>query len=356
VSKSVYGRHFDLFDDEGEQIYRLRQSHSLVMSLLHLRRFGRRFGLSFRPLNIVNHWRFWRPERAVARASFAAQRENASEWLREHGGKNRFFLFLHTYSVHDYFLNRSTARENAKQFNPGYSGILDGVNLDYHSDYPERREDADQIRALYDGEILDADREVGRLIEDLRALELWDNTIIILLSDHGEGFEKELDRLWHGYRLNDDLLRVPLVIVYPPQIPAGRIVRSQVALLDVMPTVLDILGIECPSDVEGISLKPLMMDEGSDPGERFIYSEVAGWDATGVSLRSNGRKYIVYPDRTEFYDLKADPRETANLVDKKPPEMQAVQPLIDAFSSKARKGVVYDKETIDKMKAVGYLQ
>lgn len=356
VSARAFGRHFDFFDDQGEQIYRLRQSHSLLMSLLHLRRFTRRFGISIKPLNIFNHWRFWRPKLAVARASFSAQRRNAAAWLSEHGHDNAFFLFLHTYSIHDYFLNRKTAKQNAELFNPGYDGILDGVNLDYHSEYPRRRQDIDRIRALYDGEVLDADRELGIFIDCLKKLGLWENSVIILLSDHGEGFDPELNRLWHGDRLSDDLLRVPLIIVHPGILPAGKVVTSQVALLDIMPTILNFLDIPAPEGVEGRSLKPILAGEGSDLTARNIYSEVAGWDTSGVSLRSNKYKYIKYPDRTEFYELKTDPREIVNLVDTPRAKAKAFQPLVDDFFIKARRKVDYDKETLDHMKAVGYLQ
>ncbi len=355
MSKRAYGEYFDFFDDESEELFHLRHQ-CLVNTLLRLRLYTRRFGISTKPLNIFNGWRFRGPNVRVARTTFAAQRKNASRWLSEHGREGSFFMFLHTYSIHDYFLNRKIARKNAKTFNPGYNGTLEGVSLDYHSTYPQEQKDIDQIIALYDGEILDADKQVGQLVEDLQALDLWDNTLLVLLSDHGEGFEPGLQRLWHGDRLHDDLLRVPLILVYPGRIPAGGVVSTQVGLLDVLPTILDFIDVEIPDGLEGISLKPVILGGRTAGPESIVYSEVAGVDTAGVSLRSDLYKYIKHPDRIEFYAVADDPQERANLAPDEPEAMRSIQPLVDDFFEKAVKEVTYDQETLDRMRAVGYLQ
>lgn len=333
VSKRDFGAHFDFFNDTGEQMYRLRQSHSLVMSLLHLRRFARRFGISARPLNITNHWRFRRPATVVARASFKVQRQNATKWLIRHGKDNSFFMFLQTNSIQNYFLNRKAARENARALNPGYVGVFDGVNLDYRSEYPREQKDVAQLHALYAGGIFEADKELGQFFLDLQRLNLWADTIIVLLSGHGEGFQPGLGRVWHGDRLNEDLLHVPLIIVFPDRIPIRKTVRSQVALLDVMPTALDFLDIEIPDELEGVSLKPFIEKKRARVGPRRIYSEMAA--GRGVALRAYPHKYIKYSDRSEFYNIKSDPRELTNLAPAAPPAMESLQPFVDEFFTKA---------------------
>jgi arylsulfatase A-like enzyme len=355
MSARNFGKHFDFFDDESEELYHIRHQ-CLVTTALRLRLFARRFGFSAKHLNIFNNWRFRGPNLRVARASFAVQRKNASRWLREHGRENSFFLFLHTYAIHDYFLNRTHARNNAEKFNPGYDGLLKGVSLDYHSTYPREKKDIDQIIALYDGEILDADNELGKLVRDLQELDLWNNTLIVLFSDHGEGFDPDLHRLWHGDRLNHDLLRVPLIFVYPGRIPEGKVVSSPVALLDLMPTILDLADIEIPEDIEGVSKKRIMQDNQSKAGSSHVYSEVAGVDTSGVSLRSDLYKYIKYPHYIEFYALADDPQERINLAPVAPEAMRSIQPLIDDFFKKAAQKTSYDQETLDRMRAVGYLQ
>lgn len=357
VSRAKYGNGFDLFDDQSEGLYELRQSFALLTSVMNLRRYGRRFGISAGFLNMFNHWCFRGPNITDARASFGAQRRNASAWLSKHGHEGKFFLFLHTYSIHDYFLNKAGGRRNARLFNPGYSGVLDGVNLRYEGEYLKDEKDVNQIIALYDGEILDADREIAQLVDDLKRLDLWENTLLILLSDHGEGFDTELNRLWHGHRLTDDLLRVPLVMVFPSKIPAGRVFASQVALLDVMPTILDFLDIDCPDDIEGISLKPLITGERPGADSRRIYSQIAGWlpGDVGASVRTERHKLIKYPDRLEFYDLLADPREAENLATVESAEQSILQPLIVDFYKKGVGRPEYLEETIEAMRSLGYL-
>ncbi len=357
LSRTRYGSGFDIFDDQSEQLYEVRQSHCLLTSLLHIRRFGRRYGISARFLNGFNHWCFRGPNLVDARAPFGVQRRNASEWLEAHGHEGKFFLFLHTYSIHDYFLNRKEARENADLFNPGYEGVLEGVNLRYEAEYPRKQMDIAQIVAWYDGEILDADKELERLLDDLVRLKLRDSTLVVLLSDHGEGFDPERNRVWHGHRLTDDVLRVPLIMVYPGVIPAGRVISSQVALLDVMPTVLDLLKVDCPKDIDGRSLTPLIVSGDASSDSRHICSEVAGWMPTdvGASVRTEDQKLIKYHDHMEFYDLQRDPLETNNLAGTDSAGLPTLLPLVEEAFTRTNKKTDYGQDTIDLLKALGYL-
>jgi arylsulfatase A-like enzyme len=124
-------------------------------------------------------------------------------------------------------------------------------------------DDLEAMRSLYDGEIRYTDAAIAAALESLREKGLYENTIVVLTADHGEEF-MEHGRIGHGNSLYDELLHIPLIIRSPqgraPQGPS-RTIADPVSLIDIMPTVLDLAGIEIPEDIAGRSLRPLM--EGS---------------------------------------------------------------------------------------------
>ncbi len=186
----------------------------------------------------------------------------ALEWIDGQGDRP-FFIFVHYYDPH---LPYSPPAPYDTLFDPGYGGPLgcrfdpeflptDRMNgFERMNALPER--DRTHIVALYDGEIAFADKAIGDLIQGLDDRNLGDNTLIVFMSDHGEelfdhgGFA-------HGHTLYDELLRVPLIFRLPGRIPAGRRVPGMVRLVDIMPTVLSLAGIETSADMEGRDLGPL---------------------------------------------------------------------------------------------------
>ena len=115
------------------------------------------------------------------------------------------------------------------------------------------------VVSLYDGEIAYTDRAVGALLDGLEERGLSENTLLVFLSDHGQEFF-EHGAYGHGHSLYGEVLRVPLVFSFPARIPEGRRVREQVRLIDVMPTILDILGVAAVSRVRGC--EPAAADDG----------------------------------------------------------------------------------------------
>ncbi|HSR91231.1 MAG TPA: sulfatase-like hydrolase/transferase, partial [Gemmatimonadales bacterium] len=142
------------------------------------------------------------------------------------------------------------------------------------------------------------------------------NTIVIITSDHGEQFgEHEL--LGHGNSLYAQVLHVPLVIVYPPKVPAGAIVAPPVGLRDIPTTVLDLAGLPNDRGLQGRSLTRFWerpMDSGD--ADEVIVSEMPGASAANaVSLIADGHHYVRWWKRPEgVYDLRTDPTEQTNLV------------------------------------------
>jgi hypothetical protein len=181
--------------------------------------------------------------------------------------------------------------------------------------------DWNHIRSLYDGEIAYTDRAVGALIEGLEERGLLENSLLVFLSDHGEEFF-EHGGFEHGHTMYNEQLKVPLMFILPDVIPRGVRVRRQVRLLDVMPTILDILQIDPGTHLEGVSLNPLLTGEGEIKPNRtgLLPDQIAFAEAM---LHGREQKCVVaYPwkliydtvTREEMvFNLDEDPGEYSNL-------------------------------------------
>ena len=220
-----------------------------------------------------------------------------------------FFLFLHYFDVHyDYV----PPEEIWRRFDPDYTGNLTGVPFSndrrIHRDMPER--ELQHLRALYDGEIFFTDHYVGRLLDTLEELGLADETLVVLTSDHGEEFF-EHGQKGHRRNLYDETLKVPLIVRLPGSEGAGRRIQTQVAQIDVMPTILDLLELPIPEEIQGRSLEPLM--RGGDPTPGEVLSRLVLPDSlSSVALRTDDWKLIVAEDEAvgaSLHDLDTDPSE-----------------------------------------------
>jgi arylsulfatase A-like enzyme len=295
----------------------------------------------------------------------------AREWL-EHNRDKRFFLFLHTFQVHTPYAPPARYRELFTEY--------DGKPVDESS--------PSQLRwmADYDREIRYTDDELRRLFETIDALDLGRDTVFILLSDHGEAF-LEHGTLEHGSRLDEEVVRVPLML-WGAGIPAGLRVAAPVAHVDLMPTILDLMGLKIPTGIQGWSLVPLL--DGGD-GARFaarpLYSESRGTMALGPDrsilpfhppaflVRIGDRKLTRYPDADghthfEYYDLAQDPKERHNLYGGRKDEARDLSELLDGYEDAGRalrarldrgeppesQAVELDPRQEEKLRALGYLR
>ena len=214
--------------------------------------------------------------------------ERFSRWLHAHAN-DRFFSWVHFYDPH----------------------------LPYEPPEPYSERFRDQP---YDGEIAFVDSQIGRILEDLEALELLDNTLIVVTSDHGEAFREHVEE-GHGLLCYEQTLRVPLIFFAPGRLPAGQVLTRRVSLVDLMPTLVELFGLEPPGDLQGRSLVGLLLGQEDDPRAPGIYFEsLAGVEEKGwaprVGLIAEDHKLIKVPE-PELYDLAEDPGETANLFDQR---------------------------------------
>lgn len=166
---------------------------------------------------------------------------------------------------------------------------------------------------LYDGEIAFADSQVGRLLDWLEASGHADDTIVVVVGDHGEGLGSHGESE-HGYYIYDYAIRVPLIVRIPGE-RGGIRLPEQVRTVDILPTLMELVGGGEVAPIHGASVLPLL--EGSErETPRYAYSESVatklqyGW-AGLYSIRTNEHKFIEAP-RSELYDLSEDPGESVN--------------------------------------------
>jgi tetratricopeptide (TPR) repeat protein len=172
----------------------------------------------------------------------------------------------------------------------------------------------------YDGEVAYSDEIIGRLLDHLRAKDLYDSATILLLSDHGEGLGDHGEDE-HGVFLYRETIQIPLIVKLPDGLGGGRRVADPVQQIDLPPTILDLVTGEAPRSMRGRSLVGVLQGTGSLP-EAQIYSESLlpryhfGWSEL-YALSMDRYRYIKAP-RPELYDVGEDPGELRSMVDDRP--------------------------------------
>ena len=224
-------------------------------------------------------------------------------------------------------------------------------------------------RARYDGEIRCTDEHVAAILRMLRELGLWQTAIVILTADHGESLGEHGYYFQHGASAYDDTLRVPLII-RAPGLPRGRRIAQTVSLIDVAPTVLDLLGLPVPGHMEGRSLRPML---GGATADRSAFAQTYYGDGL-VALGLGPAKYVFTPPppagvrtpprtpaREELYDLANDPGETHDLADTRPERVRELRRTVERWLATQRGGanepaLSPDPAVERQLRALGYLE
>ncbi len=240
--------------------------------------------LSKAPAPMERHYREWTADHTTDRA--------ITQLRRLAGG--RFFLWVHYFDPH-------------REYQPPEP---------YHHTYANN---------LYDGEIAFLDSEFGRLIDALDQLELAERTLVVVVGDHGESLGAHGEAT-HGYLVYQPTLHVPLILRCKTRLPAGRRFAPRVGQVDIVPTVLGLLGIEEKTPFDGVDLTAAL------PGGRPLLFETLhgaltfGWaPLAGVFVDS--LKYIEGPD-PELYDLGRDPEEKNNLLKTQPQDARRLAAVV----------------------------
>ncbi len=203
---------------------------------------------------------------------------------------------------------------------------------------------------LYDGEIAYADSAVARWIAFLKKAGVYDNAIIVVSGDHGEGLGEHGEET-HGLFLYDSTLHVPLLVKTAGAAHRGAVIDAQVRTTDILPTILSATGVAAPAELNGESLLPLINQakEESAPSNRALFGETDyplrwGW-APVRALRAANTKLIEAP-RPELYDLQADPKELKNLYAPDNSKVQSMQVEMAKWKAKLPPNTSKPAETL----------
>jgi len=257
------------------------------------------------------------------------------KWL-ENQSQQKFFAWIHLYDPH----------------------------TPYDPPEPHKTEYRGSHFGLYDGEIAYVDQLMGEFRDFMEKKNLMDKTLIIFTADHGESLGEHKESA-HGFFIYDSDIRVPLIIRFPENKFQGSVITNQVRSIDIMPTVLNMLGGRSPESVQGESMLPLIL--GKQGGEVLsAYSETYwpryhyGWSEL-KSLSKGQYKFIDAP-KPELYDILEDPGELSNLVNEKAAlghEMKReLEALIDRNSAEGIEDTgpkKIDNDSLVKLQALGYI-
>ena len=308
--------------------------------------------------------------------------QQAKNWITKYQYQ-KFFIFLHTYEIHGPFapkapFNKMFTAEDAKwdKIDP-YKLLIQREGIS-----PELNEKEKQnLIALYDGEIRYVDEYfIKPLIEMLKSQNLYDNTMIVLTSDHGEEFYEHQGWL-HYDTLYEEIIHVPLIIKFPNSLYKNQKINKISRIIDITPSILDIIGINYPAKIfEGTSILNLLKKREKESrvsiGFKFfpIINQQNQYEFLLDKMSENfeNLKLILNEKESnetnkfadmELFDLILDPKEELNLAPKEQLKVQRLINKIKYYYIEAKKSRLqtYKKETIDKelqdrLKALGYIR
>lgn len=302
------------------------------------------------------------------RTRTAGQITRAAIGLSEDARRQRrpFFLFLNYMDAH-------TPYAPPPPFDTMFPGRMRELTRDRYFELVARvfgrgesitPAEGEHLISQYDGSLAYIDAELRRLLEHLKRAGLYDNTLVIITSDHGEAFG-EHSFLGHLQSIRQNQLWTPLLIRYPGQ-PSGRRVPWRVSQVDLLPTVLDAVGIAAPGGLEGQSLLGPDLDR-----RRFVFAE-AYVDIENKELRPD------YPDRElavfsgdlklisrsngeiRLHDLAADPAEDHNRYDPADPQaaelLAALDRWLESNPLRVQLQAQPDRKTLERLRALGYVR
>lgn len=300
------------------------------------------------------------------RSTSAETTRLAVPWLaaRKNDPSKPFFLFLFYFDPHYDYLPISPY--DALFTDSRYTGMQKGHGIRRLRGRNISADDKTQIMALYDGEIRCVDDQINQLLSELHRLGLYDSTMILVTGDHGEEFWDHGSTA-HGHTLYDELLHVPLVVRLPGGRHAGKRIDANVGLIDVMPTILDSVGLPSPDPCQGRSLMPSLNEDW--PSHVPLIAEIST-EYRLSAIRLGARKAILKHsaaatgDVVSLFDLGEDPHEQRNLAGTA--QEAGFTPLLSLLRSRRRLGnalplpakqkPALDPAVLRQLRSLGYVQ
>lgn len=237
--------------------------------------------------------------------------DQALDFVRGWTPEEKAFLFVHYFDPHYDYLDHEEYSFVADGYRgPVRSGMLYTDLLEIQAELGPA--DLDHLRALYDAEIAYTDHQIGRLLSGLREAGRFEDALIVVTADHGEEF-LERGTIGHGGTLFNEVIEVPLLIKFPrhPRGARGLVVEEPVGLVDVAPTILDLVDIPPPPEMSGRSL--LATPLWAEPAPAPVFGET-DWGNLRSVVRGDLKLVRHLPSGKEsLYDLSRDPGERVDL-------------------------------------------
>jgi arylsulfatase A-like enzyme len=293
---------------------------------------------------------------------------HAVQWLEEVDRSRPFFCFIHYLDPHSDY---SSLPEFEAPFAEPYGGTASGkseqlfqhVSGFLHFDAADAR----HLSNLYDAGVRQQDAELEKLFAYLERSGLLADALVVLTSDHGEEF-LEHGGVMHGLAQYEESVRVPLLF-FGPDVPRDVRVAESVSLVDVMPTVLDLLGLPAPAGLDGHSLRALMEEPARARGSRALFIE-ADLDPPGPTARSmvpgddtavrrGTFKLVLDPTQghAALFDLEHDPGEKNDVAAQHPELVRELRAELERFQARRTQGSAAEPlspEDLKKLEELGY--
>jgi len=232
----------------------------------------------------------------------------------------------------------------------------------------------EQINALYDGEIFFIDYQLRKFFRFLENNNVLNNTIVVLVGDHGEDLYQHNRYFYHACSIYDTSLKIPLILRLPDGSLMGKRVEGIVEMVDIAPTILDLLNLSKPSFFQGASVMPMISHGTVDENHKISLSEWNHKQGDILSIRTKEWRYIYNPNdvtpiclpkgdyykvaKEELYNIQKDPGETLNIVEKNPKVAEMLREKLLRLYPKGNdssKTIRASEEALEELRSLGYL-
>ncbi len=288
----------------------------------------------------------------------------ACDWIGE--AESPFLAWVHYMDVH-WPYHKEDELTRPKDIAQAWEDVVHLHNVNWNGATVSAAQRAHYIE-LYEEAVRYTDAQVGRLLDYLDESGYGENTIVLVVADHGEEF---MERGYWGHveiNLYDEILNVPMILRLPGQ-TEGVVVQRQVRTLDMMPTLLDLCGFVAPDGVEGVSMAPLWTN-GNGSGDYvapFNIGERWRDDSHVIAIRTEAFKYIwdsEKPDQPLLYNLQEDAAESKNVVTQYREQAAEFQAIVEAHLLRVQETMPetavsqpeLDEEVISRLRDLGYVE
>lgn len=306
----------------------------------------------------------------------------AINWIDKNSDK-KFFLCMHINDIHWPY---KIPEPYENMFDKDYKGkhdfntLFDGKITRGELIFGKKKlspEELEHAIAHYDGGVRYVDAHIERFFEFLKKRSIYDDTLIILTSDHGDNLGEQGLFFQHGSSLYEPSLKTTLVFRYPRIIPKGKIISSRIQNTDIMPTVLEMINVPLVDKIDGVSLMPLIQGKSEKIRDYIFAESIEEYFKENDKVFMSGVKgkwramivddwkiiYIPHPEKDifELYNLKEDPKETKNLIDEEKEVAEKMKKrILDFLSTQDSEGEADLTTLTEKSKKLlikaGYLQ